>query len=775
MNNTFSFGSLTITVLTDCLIRVQKGTLCDEQTQSVISRDFPLVDFEKKMAGEKCRLQTKKVLFSFTKSKLEKIILEDQREVTNFKKGNLKGTARTLDQNKGHIKLSDGVISTNGVAVLDDSKSLIVKEDEILSRPPCTDLYYFAYGDDYIGALSDFYKLSGQVPLVPRYALGNWWSRYKAYTQEEYQALMQEFIDKKIPITVSTIDMDWHWTQVVKRFGKEAKPKRVKDYNWMDALMRFYEPGWTGYSWNTELFPDHKALLTWLHEQGFKIPLNVHPATGVRFFEDQYKNMCKALGRDPKTKEPIDFDITDPAFREAYFNILHKSLEDEGVDFWWVDWQQGTKTKVKGLDPLWALNHYHYKHSDKTNERGLILSRFCGAGSQRYPLGFSGDSWILWSSLKLQPYFTATAANIGYTWWSHDIGGHMSGEKDDELYLRWLQLGVFSPINRLHSSSNEFSGKEPFKCSKATEIYSNFYLRLRHKLIPYLYSMNYRNHKDYRAICEPMYYSFKDKEAYSCKRQYMFGSELICAPIYEKTNKKSLLASTPVWLPKGRFTDLLSGNIYQGPGNFTMYRGIEAFPVLAKEGAIIPMYEDASTNNISLDQTLRILVTRGTSSFDLYEDDGHTKAYQKGHFAITRFDIKEETQEDSNLVNLCFTINKAEGDVSLLPSKREMLIEFFDLLEAKEIEGAQVVSNKPLVVKVESSNEQISIKLKSCKVLQNKPLKSAIIDLCSRYQGPITAKKFKYNKLLLDPMHAKPRCTKALLGPIQEQRALWRM
>lgn len=114
------------------------------------------------------------------------------------------------------------------------------------------------------------------------------------------------------------------------------------------------------------------------------------------------------------------------------------------------------------LDPLWLLNHYHYQDSCKNAEGGVILSRYAGPGSHRYPVGFSGDTIISWNSLRFQPYFTATASNIGYSWWSHDIGGHMLGDYDEELQTRWLQFGVFSPITRLHSSRSPFNSKEPW-------------------------------------------------------------------------------------------------------------------------------------------------------------------------------------------------------------------------------------------------------------------------------------------------------------------------
>ena len=292
--------------------------------------------------------------------------------------------------------------------VYDDSKSLLLNTDGTIGERPKTlkDEYYFAYGNDYRGCLKDFFSLSGQVPLVPRYSLGNWWSRYKAYTQQEYVDLMNKFIDREIPITVATIDMDWHWVDVKQRFGKSGGKPTLNPHA-PDFILQ--GDGWTGYSWNTELFPDYKGFLKWLHDQNFKVTVNLHPAQGVRFFEDMYEDFAKRMGVDPATRAKIPFDITDPDYVDAYFNILHKPYEDQGVDFWWIDWQQGKNTKIKNLDPLWALNHYHTLANDKGNNRPLILSRYAEIGSHRYPLGFSGDTKICWEALDFQPYFTSTA------------------------------------------------------------------------------------------------------------------------------------------------------------------------------------------------------------------------------------------------------------------------------------------------------------------------------------------------------------------------------
>ena len=341
-----------------------------------------------------------------------------------------------IDEVDGARDLEDGLASLFGYATLDDSTTLALADGWVAPRIEGNlDLYYFGYGRDAAGAVRDFYRLSGPQPLLPRWALGNWWSRYYAYTAEEYQALIERFEAEDLPFSVAVLDMDWHQVAIDPKFGS----------------------GWTGYSWNTDLFPDPPAFLAWLHAHGLKVSLNVHPADGVRAFEDRYSRLAERLGIDPASGQPVNFDIADPDFLLAYLEEIHHPLEAEGVDFWWLDWQQGSHTAMPGLDPLWMLNHYHFLDSGRDGKRPITFSRYAGPGSHRYPVGFSGDTVTSWASLDFQPYFTATAANLGYGWWSHDIGGHMFGVRDDELVTRWFQLGVFSPINRLHSTKDPVS------------------------------------------------------------------------------------------------------------------------------------------------------------------------------------------------------------------------------------------------------------------------------------------------------------------------------
>lgn len=660
--------SYRISVLTGKLIRLEynpSGVFEDHATQTVINRAFDVPQFQVIESSGKLEIITEDLQVTYDKKSFSSNGLSIRLNKNTFSNNsiwhygdqgeNLKGTARTLDACDGEITLENGVLSRIGYSVIDDSDSLILEEDGWIHSPLSghTDIYFFGYGHEYLECLKDFYRLCGNTPLLPRYALGNWWSRYHAYTQEEYLALMDRFAKERLPFSVAVIDMDWHYVDLDEKYGS----------------------GWTGYTWNEELFPDHVKMLEELHERGMHVTLNVHPADGVRGHEKVYLSMAKALGIDYENEVPISFDIADQKFLQAYFEYLHHPLEEEGVEFWWIDWQQGNSTKIPGLDPLWMLNHYHFLDNRRENKRPLIFSRYAGVGSHRYPVGFSGDSIITWKSLEFQPYFTATASNIGYGWWSHDIGGHMNGYRDDELATRWVQFGVFSPIMRLHSSSSRFTGKEPWKFgSQEGQVMSEF-LRLRHAMIPYIYTMNERFHRENEPLIQPMYYQYPDyNEAYEVPNQYFFGSELIVHPITSKMDETIKAGSVTTWLPKGIWYDIFTGLMYHGNKKIRMYRTLESIPILAKAGAIIPMQNsDLTGSRTDNPKDMEILVCVGESGeFVLYEDDGITMDFENDWYAKTKYTLQWGTAKS-------FTIHPVLGEETLIPNLRNYKLKFFGL------------------------------------------------------------------------------------------------
>lgn len=661
------------TVLTEEMIRLEyceDGQFEDRATQCVIDRKFKVPEYQVIENEESLEIITDKIHLVYNKQKFTDYGLSVQvrgnisvyHSIWHFgeEATDLRGTARTLDEADGAIELEHGIISRFGYGILDDSRSLVITEDGWVEprKEDCIDIYFLGYGHEYEHCLKDYYHLTGKTPLLPRYALGNWWSRFYRYNDQEYKALMTRFEKEEIPFSVSVIDMDWHLVDIDPKYGS----------------------GWTGYTWNKELFPDPKEFMTWLHDHGLKVTLNVHPAGGVQAHEEKYKEMAEAMGRDWEKEEPVNFDVTDQKFLKAYFEYLHHPNEEEGVDFWWLDWQQGGLSKIPGLDPLWMLNHYHYLDSGRRGKRRLTFSRYAGMGSHRYPVGFSGDTIISWESLAFQPYFTANASNVGYGWWSHDIGGHMKGYRDEELSTRWIQFGVFSPIMRLHSSNSAFTGKEPWNYNAVSENIMKRYLKLRHEMIPYLYTMNYHASHDGQPLIRPMYYLEPEQpEAYEVPNEYYFGTELVVCPITEPTDKAAGTACVKAWIPEGKWYDIFSGLKYDGGRMLELYRSLEDIPVLAKEGAIIPLTDLTEyTNSVENPKELAVKIVPGKkNAFILMEDTGDTCEGKEENWAQTKLEWINENE---------FIIHPANGNLDVIPKRRTWKMEFYGIADVDNLE-----------------------------------------------------------------------------------------
>ena len=654
-------------VLTSRLIRIEydpAGAFEDRPSQAFWYRQQPVPQFTvRRMAGqpegveittEHLRLRYLPSPHGFTSQSLSIELLQTGQSWQYGQRDplNLLGTARTLDEANGPVYLQRGLVSRSGWVLVDDSHSLVFDEQGWLqdrhTNSGVLDLYFFGYGQDYLGCLADFCRVAGPVPLVPRWVLGNWWSRYWAYSQAELVQLMEDFKAHQVPLAVCVVDMDWHITET----GNDS-------------------PGWTGYSWNRQLFPDPPGFVKWLHTQGLKTALNLHPADGVYPHEQQHAEMARRLGLDPALQEPIPFDSTDSRFMQAYFEVLHHPYEQMGVDFWWLDWQQGQKTRISGLDPLWWLNHLHFYDLTRDGQkRPFIFSRWGGLGNHRYPLGFSGDTVCSWESLAFQPYFTATAANVAYGWWSHDIGGHMYGVNDPELYARWVQFGVFSPILRLHSTNNAFNERRPWGYDRQIFETVRQAMQLRHALIPYIYSQAWRCTTQSRPLVLPMYYLYpQEQEAYRCRQQYLFGSELIAAPYVSPRDPDTGVSRQSVWLPGGDWFDFFSGEHFSGGRWQVLYGGIDDFPVLAKAGAIVPLGPRVGWGGLEPPSDLDLHIFPGAdNSFDLYEDDGVSQAYRDNQYALTTF---HQTWLGQSLE---FNIEPVQGNQELAPARRSYTI-----------------------------------------------------------------------------------------------------
>ena len=394
------------------------------------------------------------------------------------------------------------------------------------------------------------------------------------------------------------------------------------------------------------LFPHPDLFLKKIHEEGLKVTLNLHPASGVQPWDDAYPAMARAMGIDPTTKKYVPFDITNKRFATNYFDLLHHPLERQGVDFWWLDWQQEARTSTAGVNPIWWLNYTHFTDQEREGKRPLLFHRWGGLGNHRYQIGFSGDTISVWESLAFQPWFTATAANVGYAYWSHDIGGHMPGAVGPQLFTRWIEFGAFSPILRTHTTKNPESERRIWAYPEPYSEIMRRTFQLRYALQPYIYTEARRTYDTGVAFVAPLYYDWPEADAaYTSKNQYLFGTEMIADPVVSPVDPTSQLATENVWIPEGEWFEWPTGRQIAGPIQLARNFSVDQIPVYVRAGAIVPMEPPMRyTGEKPVDPLiLNIFPLKDgqKSSYTVYDDARKSEAYQRGVCAWTEIDSQQ--------------------------------------------------------------------------------------------------------------------------------------
>ncbi len=649
-------GEVRFTVLTPQLIRLEwaPGANFEDQASFVIiNRNLPVPPFETEVRDEWLVIRTEKLTLRYKVGSGD--LREDNvsisftlhNELKTWFPGlednaNLCGTNRTLDRVEGETVIEPGLLSRSGWSVIDDSERPLLDNSEwpwVMARDNRhrQDLYFLGYGHEYKKALFDFTQIAGKIPMPPRFVFGMWWSRYWPYTDQEFRQLVEEFEIHDVPLDVLVIDMDWHVTFLRDWWKKEK-----------DAAGE--RKGWTGFTWNKTLFPDPKAFLDWVKSKGLKTTLNLHPASGVQPHEEAYPAIARAMGIDPETKQYIPFDIVHKQFADQYVNLLLRPLEEQGVDFWWLDWQQWSTTNIPGMSPTMWLNYVHYTDMEREGKvRPLIFHRWGGLGNHRYPIGFSGDVVSVWKSLAFQPYFTATAANVGCAYWSHDIGGHMPGPISAELYTRWIQYGIFSPVLRTHTSKNANAERRIWAYPHDYFLIMREAFLLRYALIPYIYTAARQTYETGVAFCRPMYYDHPEaEEAYTFKNQYYFGDDLFVSPITESLSEYNQLALQKIWIPEGTWVEWFSGQYFTGPAVIERHFTLDEIPVYVKAGSIIPMQTKVKVaGEKQINPLVLTVFPARKGAARLYEDEGNTNEYLESNAAWTQ--ITQHMPDDHTL------------------------------------------------------------------------------------------------------------------------------
>lgn len=652
-------GNARFTVLTPQLIRMEwsaDGQFEDRATLTFVNRETPVPEFKVRESKSKLTITTPALTLTYLKNgkfsdkNLKAVFTLNGKEVV-WTPGmenpqNLLGTTRTLDGADGSkLKepMEQGILSRAGWSLIDDSKRHVLTpdgsewEEWVEARPEGDrqDLYLFAYGHDYKQALADYALVAGRAPMPPKYTLGYWWSRYWQYSDNEFVDLVNKLKSMDVPIDVLIVDMDWHETWGLRKSNspKDEYGQRI---------------GWTGYTWQKELFPSPANFLKWTENEELKVALNLHPASGIQPYEAVYDDFTKEYGWSEKGKS-VPFKIDERKWADAYFKTVLEPMERDGVDFWWLDWQQWKESKyTPGLSNTFWLNHTFFNHAERQNPglRPFIYHRWGGLGSHRYPLAFSGDTYATWPMLAYLPYFTATASNVNYGWWGHDIGGHMFHKTqkatDPELYTRWLQYGVFTPIFKTHST------KDPriercIWCFPDHMFLMRDAIRLRYTLAPYIYNAARENYDTGVGMCRPMYYDYPESDkAYETPEQFMFGNDILATTITQPVDSITGLAPRTIWFPEGTWFDCATGSMYEGGRTEELHYTLAENPHYAKAGSIIPM-NPATVKNLQqpCDTLVLTFIPGGDGQLRHYEDDGMSQQY-KTNYAVTTVSKKQE-------------------------------------------------------------------------------------------------------------------------------------
>lgn len=591
---------------------------------------------------------------------------------------NLGGTLVTLDGLRGETPLPEGLLSRDGWYLVDDSRGHLFIDGWVRAREwegfaGQTDWYFFAYGRDFKAALRAMAVVSGPVPVPRRYLLGSWYSRYWPHTSEEFRAIVADYERHGIPLDVMVLDMDWH------------------------------RDGWTGWSWNRQLLPDAEELLAWFHQQGLVVTLNLHPADGVGPHEDRYAAFMHAIGENPASGRTVPFDAGNRRYMEALFNEVHRPLEDHGVDFWWLDWQQDREVRsVPGLTNLAWLNHLYFHHTRRDGKRGVSFSRWAGwFGDHRYPIHFSGDAHTGWDMLAFQVPFTATAGNVGCFYWSHDIGGHF-GPRLEEATARWVQFGALSAALRLHSARTAVLDRRPWTYEQRFFESMRRAFRLRASLMPYIASEVHRSSAQTVPLLRPMYIDCPDQpRAYEQPGQYRFGEHLIAAPVVRRGIGPACVGKQVVWFPAAADDDgprawrrWNTGETFFAGDETVAAATIDETPLFVPEGQPIPLAPVGKRMASGLGEEAIVRLWPGEPGmvrrYDLVEDDGVTEVADDTNRRVTPIEAAWSTGA-AGALRLDLAIGPAKGSFAGAVSRRRWKVELGGVRELvrAEVDGAR--------------------------------------------------------------------------------------
>lgn len=543
-----------------------------------------------------------------------------------------------------------GPLSRGGYFLLDDSRTALRDKATEWVKPRAEkdsqDWYFFAYGQDYAGMLGSLARLLGPVPMIPRYVLGTWFGSRANYDAGQWKLIAERFREEKVPLDVFVLD-SCSWTSVV----------------------------WSGYDWDYEQMPDPKGFFSWMHQNGVHVTLNEHFAPLTKENDRNFETIRKAMGLPEDTKE-ISHDLSSKKYAQLYMDLLHKPAMDDGMDFWWQD--GCAPAPMEGLDPMMWTREVEYEGQERiSGKRAFVFCRLGAWGSHRSGGFFSGDLIPEWDCFKVLVPFNIQGGNMLVPYVNNLAVAVYGVNVDPELYIRWTQFSSFSPIFWYHGL---WGMRLPWEYGDQAKEICKAYLGLRERLVPYTYTHSRIAHETGLPIVRGLYLQYPDQEQAYGKEQYLYGHDLLVAPITEPNHGKPVLKD--IFLPSGEnWYDYATGRIYSGGQTVPYEAPLDRMPLFVRAGAIVPMAPEMNYvgERPSDPMTLNVYASDKQSSFKLYEDDGESLDYRQGKFAWTTLTFAPGAS-DSTL-----TIGAADGSYKGQLAKRRYEIKLHGLLKPKSI------------------------------------------------------------------------------------------
>ncbi len=675
-------GNARFQILAPGVVRMEyspTGHFVDALSVAVLNRNWPVCPFTARDVNGWLEIETSKMVLKY---KLESGAFTPENliltwtdtvgphtwkpgEVDDKNLGGVPGdiAARKVPGNE------PGALSRNGYFFLDDSTTAVwnpaTQWPEPRPEQNGQDWYVFVYGLDYKSLLRELAQLLGPIPMVPRYVFGTWFGSRAGYPADEFERIVSRFREEQIPLDLVVLDS-----------------------NTTAAVI------WHGFSFDPEQFPDPKGFFAWMRMHGVKVTINEHYEPITPDSDRHFDEMRQALGLPVGTKE-IEHNLADKKYAQLYMDILHKPALDDGMAFWWQDGWAGAK--MKGLDPTLWTRYVEYEGEQRiTGRRGFVFCRLDGPkspawGVHRYGSFFTGDLVPYWSTLALLIPFNVQAGNMLVPYVNNLTAGVVQETLDLEIYQRWAQFSAFAPLFWWHGL---WGLRLPWEYGEAGTNTVRHFLTLRYRLIPYIYTYSRLAHENGEPLVRGTWLEYPEQDqAYTFKEQYLFGKELLVAPITKPG--KGQPVGKDIYLPEGEhWFDYFTGEVFSGGQVLSYECPLTRMPLFVRAGSILPNAPDMDSSDQRPVDPLTVEVFAGrAASFRLYEDDGVSLDYQKQAFAWTPIAYASSTMGAGEEHSI--TIGPTEGQYRGRVNARQYVIRVHGLFKpSKVMVGAQLLMEK---------------------------------------------------------------------------------